>query len=121
MTDGDIIVYTVWTFLGETYNGGIIQYLTNQSGGWAHFCANSLRQIGAAKYAEVIEEYIAAFTDKDTPAEWEKDLHAYWEKHGEPFETIEKNFWNLYQKNEQELPTLLSNYIKQHPDLFAPA
>jgi hypothetical protein len=120
MTEGDIIVYTIWTFLGETCNGGFIQYLTNQSGGWAHFCGKSLRCIGADAYANPIEKCIAAFTTKDTPSEWEDDLDAYWDKHDEPFEDIEDEFWKLYNADKNELVESLARYIKEHPDLFAP-
>ena len=122
MTGGDIIVYTIWTFLGETCNGGIIQYLTNQSGGWAHHCGPSLRQIGADKYADIIEECIRAFTDAETAqdSKWESDLDAYWDDHDEPFEDIEDRFWEFYHANADELIDLLYNYICQNRDLFAP-
>ncbi len=121
MTEGDIIVYTIWTFLGETCNGGIIQYLTNQSGGWAHHCGPSLRQIGADKYADIIEECIQEFTDAETAQDphWESDLYAYWAEHEETFEA-EDRFWEFYFANKDELPDLLYRFICGNRDLFAP-
>jgi hypothetical protein len=122
MTEGDIIVYTVWTFLGETENGGIIQYLTNQSGGWAHECGPSLRKIGGDKYAEIIEECIRAFTDAESAQDekWKSDLDAYWDGRHEPFEEIQQRFWDFYNTNEKELIDMLYDYICENRDLFAP-
>jgi hypothetical protein len=123
MNDGDIIVYTIWTVLGETGNGGFLQYLTNQSGEWAHYCGSSLRSIGAEAYARPIEKCIATFTDKDTPSEWEEDLDQYLEDCEEPvpFEDLEDEFWNMYEVDNNELVGLLTGYITKHPELFAPA
>jgi hypothetical protein len=122
MTEGDIIVYTIWTFLGETCNGGIIQYLTNQSGGWAHLCGPSLREIGADKYADIIEECIRTFTNAESPQDpkWESDLDAYSDDQEEPFEGIESRFWNLYHANKDELPDALYKYICDNREVFAP-
>lgn len=120
MTEGDIIVYTIWTFLGETNNGGIIQYLTNQSGGWAHHCGPSLRRVGAAKYATIIEQCIAQFTTAKSAQDpkWDEDLYAFWDVNpGDPFEEIEAPFWSF---DDEELPDLLHNYICKNRDLFAP-
>lgn len=122
MTEGDIIVYTIWTFLGETCNGGIIQYLTNQSGAWAHHCGPSLRQIGADKYADIIEECIRTFTDAESAQDpkWESDLDAYCDDQDEPFEDIDNRFWDLYNANKDELPDMLYKYICDNRELFAP-
>lgn len=122
MTEGDIIVYTVWTFLGETCNGGIRQYLTNQSRGWAHECGPSLRKIGADKYADIIETCIKAFTDAKSAddAKWESDLEAYEANHDEPFGKIDKHFSEFYWANEEELIDLLFDYICENRDVFAP-
>ncbi len=118
MTQGDIVVYTVWTFLGETLNGGIYQYLTNQSGGWAHHCSPSLRRIGASKYADVIDACIADFTSTKTPDDWDDDLDRYAEMYEDPFSELEHPFFDYYNHNEEELPDLLYKYIFANRDLF---
>ncbi|MGD9646478.1 MAG: DUF4375 domain-containing protein [Pirellulales bacterium] len=119
MTEGDIIVYTVCTYHGETLNGGFRQYLVNQSRLWAHRCGESLRRIGAEKYAAPIEKCIATFTKKRTPEAWEADLQRYLDEHDEPFEEIEAPFWELYRADKNELMNLLADYIAKHPDVFA--
>jgi len=121
--EGDIIVYTVSTFLFETLNGGIMQYFTNPSGHLAHRCAESLRRIGAYEYASIIEDCIAEFTSAESPADprWEADLDAYWDANeDEPFEAIEERFRTLYRKDEHELTNLLYSFVCQHRELFAP-
>jgi DNA-directed RNA polymerase subunit RPC12/RpoP len=120
MTEGDIIIYTIWTFLGETLNGGFIQYLTNQSGQWAHYCGKALRCIGAEAYALPMERCIAAFTTEETAFDWESDLEAYCDEHDDRFEEMEEEFWTLFRRDQDELPRILAGYIKDHPDLFAP-
>ncbi len=119
MTEGDIIVYTVCTYHGETLNGGFRQYLFNQSREWAHRCGASLRKIGAEKYAEPIERCIAMFTDKPTPDEWEADLQRYLDEHDEPFDEVEAPFWELYRADKDELMNLLAAYIAANPEVFA--
>ena len=108
LTVGDIIIYTVCTYHGETLNGGFNQYLMNPSRRWAHRCGESLRKIGAEKYAEPIEKCIALFTDKPTPVEWEADLQRYLDEHDEPFDEVEAPFWELYRANKDELMNLLA-------------
>jgi hypothetical protein len=125
MTEGDIIVYTVETFLGETCNGGFGQYLTNQSGGWAHHCGSSLRKIGADKYADLIEECIRRFTTASSPQDprWEADLDAFGDfedDEDDPLKDLEERFFEFYFANKQELRDLLYRYICENRDLFAP-
>jgi len=121
MTEGDIIVYTVATLFGETTNGGLIQYFTNQSGSWAHECGPSLRRIGADKYADIVEACIQRFTDAESAHEpqWELDLDDYIDDHTMPFEDIEEAFWEYYRANEDELLELLYSYIRDNRDVFA--
>ena len=126
MTDGDIIVYTVWTFLGEVENGGVIQYLTNQSGGWAHHCGPSLRKIGADKYAEVIEQCISAFTDSPLPddPQWESDLDEFCDDNDEAFEELEEKFWNIVKRTKKNSRISFFNSFENTltclPDELAP-
>lgn len=122
MTEGDEIVYTVWTFLGEVCNGGIQQYLGNQSGDWAHRCGPSLRKIGASHYAEIIEAALNRFTTKGSlpRAAWEDELYAFWKTSQDPHKEFDDRFYSYYFKNKQELEGLLYAYICANRDVFAP-
>lgn len=122
LTGGDIVVYTVWTFLGETCNGGFMQYLTNESGQYAHLCGASLRAINAEQYAVIIEACIGEFTTAQSPSDpnWKADLDAYWDANpNEPFEEVENRFWALYNVNDEELTILLFDDISEHREEFA--
>lgn len=122
MTEGDEIVYTVWTFLGEVCNGGIQQYLGNQSGGWAHRCGPSLRKIAASHYAEIIEAALSSFTTKGAlpRTAWENDLDAFEDGKYDPFEKFDERFFAFYHANKSELTDRLYLYICANRDVFAP-
>jgi hypothetical protein len=122
LTAGDIVVYTVWTFLGETCNGGFMQYLTNDSGEYAHLCGASLRAIGTERYATIIEACIREFTAAASPRDpqWKADLDAYWDANPhDPFKDVESRFWGLYSADKEELTNLLFTYIREHREEFA--
>jgi|GEM_PF-5603670 len=119
LTEGDIIIYNISTLIGEVCNGGIMQYMTNESGQWAHHCGRSLRTIGLPEYAQIIERCIAAFTDKTTPEAWEDDLYDYMNEQEEPFDAMEQALWERFHRHEGELLNKLAAYIRQHPEVFA--
>ncbi len=121
MTEGDIIVYSVLSFRNEIRDGGIIQYLSNESGAWAHQCGPSLRTIGAHQYADIIEASIREFTDAASPSDptWSNDLEAYRRSNSEAFQLTNRMIWDLQDANKDELQNLLYAYICENRDVFA--
>src|SRR5262245_27439751 len=51
-----LTVLCVETFFGEVCNGGLPQFLSNESGRNASFAPNALRRVGLAAYAVILEE-----------------------------------------------------------------
>lgn len=121
MTSGDIIVYSVLSFRNEVRDGGMIQYLSNESGAWAHQCGPSLRMIGAHEYADIIEASIREFTDAASPRDptWSNDLEAYQSSNSEAFQLTDRKIWDLQDANKDELQNLLYTYICDNRDVFA--
>lgn len=117
MTSGDILVYNISTFVGEVANGGVTQYILNESGRWAPHLLQSLYTIGADVYAGIWEECLAVFAVGKEPDEWEDAIFDLDED--DPFHAQETRFFELYHANKRELIELLYAYICEHRELFA--
>jgi len=59
LTEGEITVYCVETTFGEVCNGGLDQYLTNESGAFAEQCPDALVRVGLPRYAEIVKELLS--------------------------------------------------------------
>jgi hypothetical protein len=126
LTEGEVTVYCVETTFGEVCNGGIEQYLTNESGALAEHCPAAFRRVGLPKYADIIEEaislcvkdYVELEKDPDDP----RSPHFMWELKDEtgsdPFEDLDKRFFKLYFADKDEFRVNLFKYIATHESEF---
>ena len=127
LTIGELTVYCVETTFGEVCNGGIGQYLDNESGQLAKYCPPALQRVGLIYYARLMHEAIqrcqcaiveGAMYDNNAPRspwiEWtpvtgnEDDL----------FDDLEKRFFELYFADKEEFRRKLFQYITEHESEF---
>ena len=113
LTKREKFILATETFYGEVTNGGIIQYLGNESGAFANWSVEAFEAIGIPEYSKVMMKVKELFPAKTIPTDRDKrwDLVEAIDK--KVIETIEKEFWDHYYKNEKEIRTKLYNYIQR--------
>jgi hypothetical protein len=124
LSEGQVTVLCAETFFGETCNGGIEQYLFNESGRIASDCAESLRRVGLPKYAAIVEEAIGRCVNEP-----EENDHGESEDYFDcpddgsdnddsPLEDLNERFFAMYFEDKQEFREKLYRYIVDHPQQF---
>jgi hypothetical protein len=110
-----LTVMCVETYFGEVCNGGLDQYLFNESGRNASFGPESLRRVSLPRYAEILEEALARCTNAP-----ERNEFGITEDFFEPPESadddaplgdLDDRFFKLYFENETEFRDKLYKYI----------
>lgn len=124
LTEGELTVLCVEAFFGETLNGGLEQYLFNESGLLAQFGCASLRRVELDKYAVILNKTLARCT---TTTEEDEDYadkivtrHEPPETDDEdgPFSDLEEEFFALYFADKEEFRRHLESYIRNNEDQF---
>jgi hypothetical protein len=120
LTEGQLTVYVVETFFGETCNGGLVQYLDNMSGDFANHAPACLERVGLGQFARVINKALALFPHGRAPEniyERSDEIEAIEEKHSEnALDEIGELFWPLY--DHEEFRNKLFAYIERNEAEF---
>ena len=125
INDSQLTVLCVETFFGEVCNGGLDQYLGNESGRNASFGSEALRRVGLPKYAEILEDALTRCTN--TPLENEfgimEDFFEPSESDGNgdddgPLGDLDNRFAELYFANKTEFRDKLFQFILDNEDDF---
>ncbi|HUG71451.1 MAG TPA: DUF4375 domain-containing protein [Pirellulaceae bacterium] len=125
INESQLTVMCVETYFGEVCNGGIDQYLFNESGRNASFGPEALRRVGLSKYAVILEEALTRCTN--TP---EENDFGVMEDFFEPPESDEddgplgdlnERFFALYFENKTEFRDKLLRYIVDNEPDFVSA
>jgi len=118
INESQLTVMCVETYFGEVCNGGLDQYLFNESGRNASFGPEALRRVGLPKYAEILEEALARCTN--TPAKNDLGImEDFFEPPGSddgddddgPLGDLDNRFFELYFANKSEFRENLFRYI----------
>jgi hypothetical protein len=122
LTEGQITVVCVETFFGEVCNGGLQQYLINQSP-TASACANALRRVGLAAYAEIIEQTLQICTNRPALNEFGELEDDFWLPDFEtdddfPLKELDTRFFEFYFAEEDEFRRHLFQYVIDHESEF---
>lgn len=124
LTVGELTVYCVETTFSEVCNGGIAQYLGNESGQLAKYCPDAL--VGLDEYAKIIEEALrrcecklldGQIDDDDPRAPW-IDWTLLDTNHYDPFDDLERRFFDRYFSDKTEFRRKLFQYITEHDSEF---
>lgn len=123
------IFYIIDYFNMEIENGGLCQFFVNSSKVVAPYILDSLGEIGASSYMELLEKFVRdnrislndlssfeieetdEFEDDESEDEYEMLLERY------PFEEFDEAYCELYE--EEPLSMLLEKYCKEHIEEFA--
>jgi len=105
------VVLSVESFHGEVLNGGIEQYLFNESGAFAQWAEEGFRLIGIPAFAEVMKEVGALFPGHSIPECSAKRSDILLRIEDEVFEKIEKPFWERYFGDQEEIRRKLFTYL----------
>ena len=100
------------TFYGEVLNGGLDQYLGNESGSFAQWADEAFDAIGIPVYAEVIRNVKKLFPGGYIPENSEVRWDLIESIDEDKLEEIEDVFWKRYGENENEIRDLLYAYLK---------
>ncbi|MDF9832834.1 hypothetical protein M2103_001048 [Ereboglobus sp. PH5-5] len=106
-------ILAIETFIGEITNGGIIQYLGNESHAFANWAAEGFDQIGFPKYANIARRITSLFPYEVIPEDDEKCCEIVEDIDGKIFEGIEKDFNQAYNFYEAVYVEKLYSYISK--------
>lgn len=110
-----LTVMCVETFFGEVCNGGLDQYLCNESGRNASFGPEALRSVSLPRYAKILEEALARCTNAPEQNEFgiTEDFFEPPESTGNdaPLSDLDDRFFKLYFENETAFRDKLFKYI----------
>jgi hypothetical protein len=126
LTTGERTTYCVETVFGEVCNGGIAQYLDNESGLLAVQAPDALQRVGLPHYAAIIAEALSMCEQSDVPEDLDSDdprsRFIEWNlKNGTPesaMEELESKFSSLYSADKTEFRRKLFEYIVNHEEEF---
>jgi hypothetical protein len=125
INESQFTVMCVETYFGEVCNGGLVQYLFNESGRSASFGPEALRRIGLPKYAEILEDALARCTNAPEENEFGvmEDFFEPPESDDDddddgPLGDLDERFFELYFANKTEFRDKLFQYILDNEDDF---
>ena len=99
------------TFHGEVCNGGLLQYLGNESGAFAQWADDAFDAIGIPVYATVIRKVKELFPNGQIP----EDSNERWDLveaiDDDQLEEIEEPFWERYHDHKNEIRELMYAYL----------
>jgi hypothetical protein len=103
------------TFHGEVCNGGLIQYLSNESGNFANWAANGFDAIGISQYADVMRKVQDLFPDGSIPEDPDLRFDLVEALDENILKEIEQPFWDRYFSNKKEISNKLYQYLAGEP------
>jgi len=125
LTEGEITVLCVETFFGETCNGGLWQYLWNESGILAQYASAALRRVGLDKFGTIADQTLARCVvtteeDEDHPDRiiTRYELPGEITSDDEPFADLEEKFFALYFSDKSEFRRKMLAYILNNEEQF---
>jgi hypothetical protein len=123
INESQLTVICVETFFGEVCNGGLSQYLFNESGRIASFGPEALRRVGLPQYAAILgdalqlcanapeENEFGILEDYFEPPESDDDSDG-------PLDDLDHRFFELYSADKSEFRDKLFRYIVEHETDF---
>lgn len=101
----------VETFYGEVTNGGLLQYLGNQSGAFAEWAVDAFEAIGIPAYANIVRNVKSLFPNGIIPENPDTRLDLVESIATKRLEAMEQPFWDQYRKDNKEIRRKLFQYL----------
>ncbi|MDQ8196364.1 DUF4375 domain-containing protein [Coraliomargarita sp. SDUM461004] len=102
----------VETFYGEVWNGGLMQYLGNESGAFADWADEAFAEIGIPEYSKLMKEVKALFPDSTIPTDPDKRWDLVEKLDEEMLDCMENIVWEKNEAEPDEIRLKLYNYLK---------
>jgi len=99
------------TFYGEVLNGGLLQYLGNESGNFANWSVDAFNEIDIPEISEAMKTVLTLFPKNKIPKNASKRWDILEEIDDKIFDKLEKPFWKRYNQDETEIRKKLYNYL----------
>lgn len=113
LSEREKVTLAVETFYGEVNNGGLLQYLSNESGAFAQWAAEAFERIGIPAYAQVMRSVETLFPGGVIPEDEDARRAQTDAIDEERLEAVEKPFWNRYHADKNEIRRKLFNYLNR--------
>jgi len=108
-------VLSVETFYGQVLNGGLRQYLGNESNAFANWATEGFDRIGIPEYAAVMRQVCSLFPNDHIPEDNEECWNVVMGLDSDVLEKIEDGFWSRFNAAaEDEIRRKLYAYIMDH-------
>ena len=101
------------TFYGEVTNGGLVQYLGNESLAFANWAPEAFDKIGIPAFAELMRKVQALFPDSNIPQDHDKCCAVVDSLKDGTLESIEEAFWTRWRQDKTEIRKRLYAYISK--------
>ena|SRR5687767_14486977 len=117
LTEAELGLFTIYWFVAETNNGGVHQFLFNDSGEHAQAALRYLEQIGTTRTASILRRAIALFPGGTVPTDRKarRTLLNTMNDQGVSFNALTRE---LYSCGE-DVSAFHDAYASAHPELFA--
>ena len=113
LSDKEKHALAVETFYGEVLNGGLIQYLSNESGAFAGWAVEAFEAIDIPAYADVMRNVQRLFPNGVIPEDADERCDRVEAIDEELLDTAEKPFWDRYQTDKTEIRHKLFQYLSK--------
>lgn len=113
LSEKEKFVLAVETFYGEVTNGGLLQFLGNESGAFAGWAVDAFEAVGIPTYADVMRNVTSLFLHgliPEDPGERWAVVKAIDEKR---IKAIEQSFWDRYFTDKKEIRRKLFEYLNR--------
>lgn len=104
-------VLAVETFVGEMANGGLPQYLGNESRAFANWASEGFERIRISELSELMVKVQALFPNSQIPAEYDACWKVVKDLDGQVLQEIESGFWRRWRQDKTEIRKKLHAYI----------
>ena len=102
LTPDEQLLIVIWGLEADVNNGGFHQYYFNSYGDFARHAARMLREIGASRMAEIVDEANAVFGPGGPPEDRDERQEALEAIDEDSWEHLDSRFW-AYPDDVREL------------------
>lgn len=113
LSEKEKFVLAIETFYGEVTNGGLQQYLSNESGAFAEWAVDGFEAIGILAYANIMRNVKSLFPQGVIPEDPRVRCDQMAAIDPNRLEEIEQSFWDRYNADAKEIRRRLFQYLSE--------
>lgn len=106
-------VLAVETFYGEVTNGGLLQYLGNESHAFANWASEGFDKLKLGELAKLMRKVMALFPESKIPADYDACWAIAKNLDEKVIDEIEAEFWRGWLQDKMEIRKKLYAYITE--------